>query len=88
MTLPFVAAFCDISVLRKCASLALGGVLSECGKVNTVLPFFGHLHCARLVQIIVAKLPRGMYFGNVNEKVCVIGKVDDLTDILKACFAL
>ena len=88
MTLPFVAAFCDISVLRKCASLALGSVLSECCKVNTAFPFFGHLHRARLVQIIVAKLPRGMYFGNMNEKICVIGKVDDLTDVFKACFAL
>ena len=88
MTLPLVAAFRNISVLRKRAVLALGGVLSEHSKVNPAFPFFGHLHRPRFVQIVVAKLPRRVRFGNVNKKVGVIGKVNDLPDVLKAHFAL
>ena len=88
MTLPLVAAFGDISVLRKRTVLAFGGVLSEHSKVNPAFPFFGHLHRTRFVQIIVAKLPRRVRFGNVNKKVCVIGKVNDLPDVLKAHFTL
>ena len=88
MTLPLVAAFRDISVLRKRAVLTLGGVLTEHSKVNPAFPFFGHLYRPRFVQIVVAKLPRRMRFGNVNKKVGVVGKVNDLPDVLKAHFAL
>ena len=66
----------------------LGGVTSKGCKVNALFPFFGHIHHAGFVQIVVAQIAHRLYFGDMHEKVRVVGVVDDLPDVLKARFPL
>ena len=88
MTLPFVAAFHDIAVRGKCALFFFGCVLPKGGKVNPCFPFFGHFYHAGLVQIVVAQFTGILYLRDMHEIIHIIGKVNDLPDILKALFLL
>ena len=88
LTLPLVAAFYDISVLGKRALFLLGGVFAKGFKVNAAFPFFGHIHHAGFIQIVVAQIAGRVYVGDMHKVVHVVGKVDNLSDILKAVFLL
>ena len=88
MFLPCVAAFHKVAVFRKAAFFLCGGVSSKGDKVNAVFPFSGHLYHAGFVKVIIAQFAGIMYFGDMHEKVLVIGKVNELPDILKTIPAL
>ena len=86
--LPCVAAFHKIAVFRKAAFFLRGGVSSKGDRVNAVFPFSGHLHHAGFVKVIIAQFAGCVYFGDMHEKVLVIGKVNELPDILKTVLSL
>ena len=88
MFLPCVAAFHKIAVFRKAAFFLRGGVSSKGDRVNAVFPFSGHLHHAGFVKVIIAQFAGCVYFGDMHEKVLVIGKVNELPDILKTVLSL
>ena len=88
MAFPFVAAFHKVAIRGKAALLLLGSIFSKSSKVNAVFPFFGHLHHAGFVKVIVAQVAGRVHSGDMYEIIHVVSKINYLSDIFKSLFLL